>query len=213
MRTILIWYQSGGPFMVPLLVVGVAGLLLLAERFTHVVLQSRIKARPFVERVITLVRAKKIDEALKICAEHNAALPDLGLVLLRSRSLEEGDLLNVAQAATLTVIPALNRRIAWLPMFALLAVLLGLLGAIVNMHDALTVAAARTTPVQGELLLAINYALRPLGAGVVTAIPLVAGYAYLREEARAIISQLDEFSARLINAIIDRPDVRLGHRS
>ena len=28
----------------------------------------------------------------------------------------------------------------------------------------------------------------------------------------AIIEQIREFSARLINALIDRPDVRLGHR-
>jgi hypothetical protein len=27
-----------------------------------------------------------------------------------------------------------------------------------------------------------------------------------------IIEQVDEFSVRLVNALIDRPDVRLGHR-
>jgi hypothetical protein len=47
---------------------------------------------------------------------------------------------------------------------------------------------------------------------VLSAIPFVAGHAYLVNESQAIIGQLDEFSARLVNALIDRPDVRLGHR-
>jgi biopolymer transport protein ExbB/TolQ len=59
----------------------------------------------------------------------------------------------------------------------------------------------------------VAYALRPLGAGVLGAVPLVAGYAYLRYEAEKIVGYLEEFSARLVNALVDRPDVRLGHRS
>lgn len=209
MRTILSWYQSGGPFMVPLLILGAVGLLLLAERITNIVLRSRVNARPFMERVLSLVRANKVEEAIKLCADHNSALPDLGLVLLRSRSSDEGDLLNVAEASTLTVLPALTRRLAWLPMLAIVVALLGVVGAIANLHDALT-SAVPLAP--GALERGIAFALRPLGAGVLTAIPLVAGYAYLREEAQAIVSQLEEFSARLINALIARPDVRLGHR-
>ena len=211
MRTILIWYQSGGPFLVPLLIVGIAGLVLLAERITYIVLHSRIKAKPFTERVISLVRAEKVDDALQLCAEHHAALPDLGLVLLRSRSSDEAALRNIATAATLSVMPALNRRVSWLPAFAVLTVLLGLVGSIANLHEALSSAAG--SPIHGQVLQGIAYGLRPLGAGILLAIPLVAGHAYLREEARAVASQLDEFAARLINALTGRPDVRLGHRS
>jgi hypothetical protein len=31
-------------------------------------------------------------------------------------------------------------------------------------------------------------------------------------QSEMIIEQVDEFSVRLVNALIDRPDVRLGHR-
>lgn len=212
MRTILTWYQTGGAFMLPVLVVGVAGLLILADRFSHIVLRTKINSRPFIERVISLVRAGKVDEALKLCADHQSALPDLGLVILRSRSDEERDLLKVAEAATLTVVPGLTRRLAWLPVFAKLAILLGVLGGVANLHDALTQLAQNTAETRGALLTAIAYALRPFGAGVLTAIPLVAGHAFLLHESQNIVGQLEEFSARLVNALIDRPDVRLGHR-
>jgi biopolymer transport protein ExbB len=213
MRTILNWYQSGGPYMVPLLVVSIAGLLLLAERIVHIVLRSKINARPFMERVISLVRAGKLEDALKLCAEHQSALPDLGLVILRSRSRDEADLLQVAQTSTLTVLPGLTRRLAWLPTVATLAILVGTLGAVANLHDALGDAARGAAEMRGAaVLMAIVYALRPLGAGVLTAIPLIAGHAYLISETQALVAQLEEFAARLVNALIDKPDVRLGHR-
>jgi biopolymer transport protein ExbB/TolQ len=212
MGTILTWYQSGGPFIVPLLVLDVVGLIVLIERFKTIVLRSKINARPFIERVISLVRADKLDEALTLCAEHQSALPDLGLILLRSGSRDERDLLNVAEASSLTAIPDLTRRLAWLPTFAIVGVLLGLLGAIANLHDALMQSAHATTETRAGLFTGIAYALRPLGAGVLSALPFVVGHAYLVNESQAIVSQLEEFSARLVNALTDRPDVRLGHR-
>lgn len=209
MRTILIWYQNGGPFMVPLLLVGAAGLLLLVERVAHIVTRSRISARPFMEHVITLVRKNDTEQALKVCTEHSAALADLGLVLLRSRSTNEADLLTVAHASVLTIRPSLERRLRWLPALALLSVLLGLVGGIANLHEALLAAPGASA----DLGSGLAYALRPVGAGILGAIPLVAGHAWLREAALSIVALLEEFSVRLTNALMARPDVRLGHRS
>jgi len=196
--------------MVPLLVVSLAGVTVLLERFAFIVLRSRINARPFIERVISLVRAGKLDDALKLCADHQSTLPDLGLVILRSRSRDEVDLLNVAEASSLSVVPALTRRLSWLPTLAIVAVLFGVLGAVANLHDAMMQASAGS--MSGIAPSAIAYALRPFGGGLLTAIPLVLGYTYLSNEAQNIVGLLREFSARLVNALIDRPDVRLGHR-
>jgi biopolymer transport protein ExbB len=212
MATILTWYQSGGPFMLPLALVGVAGLILLVERVRHIVLRSRIRERPFMERVISLVHADKLDEALQLCAEHHSTLPDLGLVLLRSRTNDEGALHNVAEAATLSVIPGLRARLPWLQLLATVSILLGIVGGIANLHDALMRAAGGSPSADATLLAGLAYALRPLGAGILMAIPLLAGHAYLEAEAQQIVAQIEEFSARLVNALIDRPDVRLGHR-
>ena len=204
MRTILQWYQHGGPFIWPLALVGVLGLVLLIERVGYIVIRSKIHARPFMEQVITLVRAGKLDEALAVCADHQSVLPDLGLVVLRSRDRNEADLQNVADAAMLSIVPSLTRRVTWMPMLANLAVLLGILGAIANLHDGLATGASVTA--------AVVTALRPLGVGVLTAIPLIVGHSWLAGEAAKLVAQLEEFSARLINALIQRPDVRLGHR-
>ena len=194
--------------MVPLLLAGLAGFAVMIERFAFIVLRSKINARPFMERVISLVRSGKLDDALQLCAEHQSTLPDLGLVILRSRSRDEKDLLHVAEASSLGVVPGIMRRLSWLPTLSTVSLLLGLLGFVANLHDSLTQGSS------GDALSAgLAYALRPLGAGVLTAIPLVIAHTFLLNEAQHIVGQLKEFAARLVNALIDRPDVRLGHRA
>ena len=204
MRTILYWLEHGGPLVVPLILVGVATLALLVEQTISIVVRSRIHARPFIEAVISLVRDDKLDEALKLCADHQAALPDLGLVILRAGSRNEQELSSIVRSATLTMIPSLSRRLAWLQTLSVLALLIGLLGAVANVHQALMQSTA--------IPLAVAFAVRPLGLGLTVAIPAVAGHAVLLSEARKLAAQLEEFSARLVNALVNRPDVRLGHR-
>jgi biopolymer transport protein ExbB len=204
MQMILQWYQGGGPLVGPLVVVSALGIILLVERIVRIVFRARIHARPFMERAITLVRAGKRDEALTLCAEHQSALPDLGLVLLRSHSHDEAELRSLAEAVRLGVTPELTRGLPWLSTLAALAMLLGVVGTIVNLEGGLSA--------DSDVAVGMARALRPLGVACVTAIPLLAGRAYLQGEADKLIAQMREFSARLINALIDRPDVRLGHR-
>jgi biopolymer transport protein ExbB/TolQ len=205
MRTILPWLQGGGPFILPLLLVTAVSLALLVERIVRIVIRSKIHSRPFIEKVISLVRAQKLEEALQLCADHQAALPDLGLVILRSRSRDPEELSSVAESAKLMMLPELTRRTSWLPTLTVVTVLLGMIGAVVNLHGALL----GTMPMRE----ALAYALRPLGVGLSLALPIIPGHAFVASESRKLEARLDEFSVRLINALIDRPDVRLGHRS
>lgn len=205
MDSILTWYRDGGPFIAPLVVTGVAGLALLVERVAHIAVRSRIHARPFMERVIALVRAGKRDEALALCVTHQAALPDVGIVILRNENTDAEALYHVAHAAALAVLPTLTRRIQWLTALAWISVMLGALGSLANLHDALG------RP-EGTMASAVSYAIRPLAVGLLTAVPLVAGHAWLAATAEKLSGHLEEFSVRLINALTDLPDVRLGHR-
>ena len=213
MNTVLEWYRNGGPVMNAILLVAVVGLAVFLERFYTIVIRSKINGRAFIERVIQLVRAGKIEDAIKLCAQSNAALPDMGLLILRSRSRDESDLQNVADAAALAVIPRLTRRLQYLPMLANVATLLGLLGTIFGLRAAFqSVSLAAAAERSERLASGIAIALNATGFGLLTGVPLSVAHAYLVSQAETIIEQIDEFSVRLINALIDRPDVRLGHR-
>ncbi len=213
MNTVIEWYRNGGWVMHTILAVAVVGLAVFLERFYMIVIKSKINGRAFIDRVIQLVRAGKIDDAIKLCAQSKAALPDMGLLILRSRTRDEGDLQNVADAAALSVIPRLTRRLQYLPMLANVATLLGLLGTIFGLREAFSaVSAASAAERSAQLAAGIAVALNATGFGLMVAVPLSVAHAYLVSQAETIIEQVDEFSVRLINALVDRPDVRLGHR-
>jgi biopolymer transport protein ExbB/TolQ len=211
MRSTMGWYADGGPIMLLILLVGVAGVAVVLERLYVIVFRSKNNGRAFIERVIQLVRAGKIDEAIKLCASSTAALPDMGLLILRSRSRDEADLQNVADAAALHVLPKLTRRIQYLPTLAVVALMLGVLGTVRGLHDAfLNAPAAGDRNVQ--LWVALADSLTPTSFGLSVSIFLTLTRGYLVSQSEFITEQIQEFSARLINALIDRPDVRLGHR-
>src|ERR1041384_69799 len=63
MSTTTGWYSEGGPVMMLILLVGIAGIAVVIERLYVIVFRARHKGRPFIERVIQLVRSGKGDEA------------------------------------------------------------------------------------------------------------------------------------------------------
>ena len=211
MGTTLGWYTEGGPAMVFILLVAVAGILVLIERFYVIVFRSKINGRAFIERVIQLVRVGKVDDAIKECVASKAALPDIGLLILRSRSRSESDLHNVAGAASLSVMPRLTHRLQYLSALATSAVLLGAAGALARVHNTL-ISAGDGPDLATHHDLGFAAACSPAVFGLTVAVVLVLGRSYLVSQSESIIEQTREFSARLINALIDLPDVRLGHR-
>jgi len=207
MSTALGWYRDGGPTMLLILLVGVAGVAVLVDRVYVMAVRSKSNGRAFIERIIQLVRAGKIDDAIKDCAASTNALSDMGLLILRSRSRDEAALHNLANAASLSVVPRLTRRIHYLPTLAMAALLLGLLGTVLGFREALSAAAGGNGVLTG-----FARALTPTAFGLVVAVVLTLGRGYVVNQSESITVQIHEFSARLINALMDRPDVRLGHR-
>jgi biopolymer transport protein ExbB len=208
MRSMLESYTDGGPIMHVIALVAALGLIVLIERFYVIVVKSKNNGRLFIEQVIQMVRSGKIEDAIKVCANSSATLPDVGLLILRSRSRDETDLQNVAAAALLLVMPKLTRRLQYLRSLAIVVFLLGLLATTLRARVALE---AFTTPGQtGFSLLASSLVPTTFALGVAAALTL--GRAYLVSQSESISEDTREFAARLINALLDRPDVRLGHR-
>ena len=91
------------------------------------------------------------------------------------------------------------------------ATLIGLFGTIFGLKAAFaSVGAASAADRSGKLAEGIAIALNATGFGLLTAIPMTVAHSYLAAQAEQIIEQVDEFSVRLINALVERPDVRVG---
>ena len=132
----------------------------------------------------------------------------MGLIMLRSRSRDEANLQQLATTATLAIVPRLTHRLQYLRTFATAAMLLGVLGTVRGFSVALRTAGNADS----HLLTAFGDALGFTVLGLTIAVILIIGRGYLANQAETITKQIHEFSARLTNALIDLPDVRLGHR-
>lgn len=165
-----------------------------------VVARSRLSGhgRPFIERLVALVQRGDIDEALAACSNTQAILPDIGLIVLRTRLREPADLQALARAAVASTTPRLVRRLRYIPAAAVFAILAGAGGAAAALSQRAEGAAAAT--------------LAPVALGLFVAAALTVLHAFLANQVDAILAQVTEFSHRLVNVLLDRPDVRLGHR-
>lgn len=201
------WFQGGGAIVNLIWAVAGLGALLVFDRVYIVIARSGFNGRPFIERVIQLVRSGKTDEAIKLCTTKRTILSDIGLLVLRTRTREEIDLQHVAQAATLSLVPRLHRRIHYFGVLATTAVALGALGFLDGLRIAFEHPAATGTMSAG-----VAAALKAPEIGVAVATVLIVAQGFFTASADQIVEQVDELSARLVNALIDRPDVRLGHR-
>ena len=202
MTTFLEYYRSGGPIMHAILAVAVLGLAVFFERVYVIVLQGKGNARVFIERVLSLAKAGKTEEAARLCSATPGASSHIGELVLRSASRSESDLQNAADAASLASLPSLTRRLHYMPMLANVATLLGLLGTIFGLREAFSsVALVSAAERSGKLAGGIAIALNATGFGLVVAIPLSVAHAWLSSRAEVMIERADEFAVRLINAL------------
>lgn len=201
------WIRGAGPTGILIWVVAGLGALLILERSYVALTRSGFNGRLFIERIIQLVRAGKVDDAIKHCLTSRTVLADIALLILRTRTKDESDLQNVASAAELSLVPRLRRRLPYFTMLAVIAVLLGCIG----LADALrlTYEAGGSVASGGRQLAS---GMRAIEVAFAVAAALLLAQGFFTAQAERVVEQVEELTARLLNALIDRPDVRLGHR-
>jgi biopolymer transport protein ExbB len=202
------WLRAPSPFITLIWIVSGLGILLILDRAWAVLIRAEYNGRPFIERVIQLTRSGKTDEAIKLCSRSRTILSDIALLILRTRTQEETDLQNVAEAAALSLVPRLHRRLHWFGVLGGTSLALGALGLL----DGLRVAFEHQATAPGALWPAVAAAMRAPEVGVAVCAALLFVQGFFNGRAEQVVEQVDELSARLVNALIDRPDVRLGHR-
>jgi hypothetical protein len=128
------WVGGAGPVVILIWIVAGLGALLILERAYVALSRSGFNGRPFIERIIQLVRAGKIDDAIKHSSTSRTVLADIALLILRARTRDEKDLQNVATAAELSLVPRLRRRLPYFTILAVISVCRSCLGSGAGCH-------------------------------------------------------------------------------
>ena len=178
----------------------------MIERFVKLFLQLNINGSSFMFEIQKYVLANDLDGAIRVCnGTKNAALPKVIKAGLMRASRSEEQIQNAIDAASLEVIPQLERNLPYLALIANVATLLGLLGTISGLIKSFA-AVAMADPAQRQAILSagISEAMSATAFGLVVAIMTMVAHSFLSAKAARILSEIDEHSVKLLDLLSAR---------
>ncbi len=199
--------QQGGFAMIFIGICFAFSLTFIIERFYRLFLQLNINGSSFMFEVQKSVIANDLDSAIRTCnGAKTAALPRVIKAGLLRASKNEEQIQNAVDAASLEVIPQLEKNLPYLALIANVATLLGLLGTISGLIRSFASIAHEADPAQRQALLSagISEAMYATAAGLVVAIFTMVAHSFLSAKASRIVSEIDEHSVKLLDLLSAR---------
>lgn len=199
--TFINFFQAGGFFMYPILLVLAVATAIVLERIV-VIARSGANAERLWGQIASPIQGRRMDEAVRHCTLSRTPLHRVLAAGIRGMkgSFTREDVQGSVDEAMMQVIPRLEARLGYLPNLANVATLLGLLGTIVGLIQAFT-AVSLADPSQKATLLAkgISVAMNTTAFGLIVAVPLMLVYGFLQSRTNRVIDTVEEYSLRLVN--------------
>jgi len=205
--TIVTFFQNGGVFMFPIVVILALGVAIAAERWLYLTI-TKAKNKAVWNTVTPHLKAGNFAAALQVTSRSSAAIAQImtyGLNRIRSARRRE-DVEQAMEESLMETLPRLEKRTHYLATFANMATLMGLLGTIIGLIDAFTAVSNANPAEKAELLSAsISIGMNCTAFGLMVAIPLVLIHSLLQTKTTEIVDGLEMASVKFLNAITERP--------
>ncbi|MGB6290380.1 MAG: MotA/TolQ/ExbB proton channel family protein [Desulfobulbales bacterium] len=199
------FFQKGGVFMYPILLVFVTGMAITAERWYQLNRTRNINRNMW--NVLYPVLAKgEFDKARTIIAKDKSAISQmLGTGLARLGAVRRREDFEIAmEESIMEIIPQLEKRTPYVALLSNIATLLGLLGTIMGLIEAFTAVANANPAEKADLLSAsISVAMNTTAFGLMSAIPLLLLHSKLTSTTGQIVDSLEMASVKVLNTISD----------
>ncbi len=204
-QTIVQFFQTGGTFMYPILIIFAFGVAICIERYTKLSGVGNKNKRVW-DTVHPLLEEGEFDSARDSISEDKSAIASLlNMGLARQGSVRRRDDIEIAmEESMMEIIPQLEKRTPFIALFANICTLLGLLGTIMGLIEAFTAVANADPAEKADLLSAsISVAMNTTAFGLMAAIPLLITHAIISSKTTEIIDSLEMASVKTLNLIAD----------
>ncbi|RLA09299.1 MAG: MotA/TolQ/ExbB proton channel family protein [Gammaproteobacteria bacterium] len=201
LNTLIQFFQSGGPFMYPILAVLAIGIAITLERYFYLS-ASKITNRRMIAKLLPLLEKGEMNSAVKMAKGSSATVSTILLQGADSfqAARRRDDFEAAMEESIMEAIPRLEKRTHYLAMFANIATLLGLLGTIIGLIKAFTAVAQVDPSMKAEILsTSISVAMNTTAFGLIVAIPLLLFYTVLQTKTTAIIDSLEMTVVKFVN--------------
>jgi len=208
-NSIVSFFQDGGTFMYPIMVVLAFGLAIALERYIYLTV-SKSSNRRMMSKMMPLLQRGDYKQAFAVASKSNQAVSrmlSMGLSRYKSASTRD-DIETAMEESMMEVIPRLEKRTHYLATFANMATLLGLLGTIIGLINAFT-AVAQVDPALKATILSksISVAMNTTAFGLIVAIPLLLLHAVLQTKTTEIVDSLEMAVVKFVNLLMQRKSV------
>jgi len=195
--------KEGGFSSFLVVIVAIMATAIAIERWVRIQFQYSVNSRAFMAKLKKYVLSDNIDRAISLCNSRSQALLPRVLKSGLTRAKDSvQDIQNAIDEATLEVLPKLEARALYLPTLANLATLLGLFGTIVGLIMAFRGGnALDAVSRQAMLQQSIAIAMHTTALGIFVAIPTLFVHSVLQSKINSIISDIDQYSVKLINLL------------
>jgi len=201
LEPIIRFFQEGGMFMYPILIIFAAGLAIAIERYVYLSLATGSNKRTW-KRILPHLNEGDFASAMDAANRSKTAIGTmLSYGLARARTARRRDDVEVAmEEGLMEAIPRMEKRTHYLSTLANIATLLGLLGTIIGLIQAFTAVSSADPAEKADMLSAsISVAMNTTAFGLMAAIPLLLVYAFLQSKTTAIVDSMEMASVKFLN--------------
>jgi len=198
------FFQSGGPFMYPILIVFGLGAAIALERFFYLSKTGRTTRKMWLQ-LVPMLQAHDYKRAAQLVEKINTPLSSvLSYGFAQHIANKRREIIEAAmEEGMLDAMPDLVQRTHYLAIFANIATLLGLLGTIVGLIQAFTAVAAAEAAEKADMLSAsISVAMNTTAFGLVAAIPMLLVHAYLVTKTSRLVDNLEKAAVKSLNMMV-----------
>ena len=201
--SIVAFFQKGGLFMYPILLVFAVGLAISFERWVQLI-RVRGSNQKMWDLLHPVLAKGDFDKARQIVNKDKSSMAQmLGMGLARQGAVRRREDIEIAmEESMMEIIPQLEKRTPYVALLSNIATLLGLLGTIMGLIEAFTAVANANPAEKADLLSAsISVAMNTTAFGLMSAIPLLLFHAKLTSTTGQIVDSLEMASVKALNSI------------
>ena len=200
------FFVTGGMFMFPILIVFAFGVAIAVERY--VTLARVTQANQAVwNKVQPLLNEGDFDAARELTNKDDSTISqvlNMGLSLQGAVRRRE-DIEIAREESMMEIVPRLEKRTPYVALASSIATLLGLLGTIMGLIQAVTAVANANPAEKADLLSAsISVAMNTTAFGLMVAIPLLVVHAILASKTGDIVDSLEMATVKALNVFSRR---------
>jgi len=180
-----------------------AGIIFL-ERLFHFH-RAQINARDFLKGIYNILRRNNVVEAVSICEETPGPVAYIVRAAILCHDENRETIAQAVQDAGLAEVPRLERNLNMLLTIAQLTPLIGLMGTVVGMMQALSSIELQSPLVHsGDLSAGLWQALITTASGLAVAIPTYIAYNFLLGRVEGIVLDMERASGEILSFLLNQ---------